>query len=97
MLKNVETATDVRFYEIFELLLRGVSPELIEEKTKINKWFLYQLKNMFCKVKTKWNGKRKIVIKLGKKTCFRAIDVIGKEQIQNTKYDYSTNNAEWKY
>ena len=97
LLKNVETATDVRFYEIFELLLRGVNPELIEEKTKIHKWFLYQLKNMFYKVKTKWNGKRKIVIKLGKKTCFRAIDGSGKEQIQNTKYVYSTNYAGWKY
>ena len=97
LLKNVETATDVRFYEIFELLLRGVSPELIEEKTKINKWFLYQLKNMFYKVKTKLNGKRKIVIKLGKKTCFRAIDGSGKEQIQNTKYVYSTNYSGWKY
>ena len=97
LLKNVETATDIRFYEIFELLLRGVSPELIEEKTKINKWFLYQLKNMFYKVKTKWNGKRKIIIKLGKKTCFRAIDGSGKEQIRNTKYVYSTNYAGWKY
>ena len=97
LLKNIETATDIRFYEIFELLLRGVSPELIEEKTKINKWFLYQLKNMFYKVKTKWNGKRKIVIKLGKKTCFRAIDGSGKEQIQNTKYVYSTNYSGWKY
>lgn len=97
LLKNVETATDIRFYEIFELLLRGVSPELIEEKTKIHKWFLYQLKNMFYKVKTKWNGKRKIIIKLGKKTCFRAIDGSGKEQIQNTKYVYSTNYAGWKY
>jgi hypothetical protein len=55
LLKNVEVATDVRFYEIFELLLRGVNPELIEEKTKIHQWFLYQLKNMFFKVKTKRN------------------------------------------
>lgn len=97
LLKSIETATDIRFYEIFELLLRGVSPELIEEKTKINKWFLYQLKNIFYKVKTKRNGKRKIVIKLGKKTCFRAIDGSGKEQIQNTKYVYSTNYTGWRY
>lgn len=97
LMKNIEVATDVRFYEIFELLLRGVSPELIEEKTKIHKWFLYQLQHMFYKIKIKINGKRKIVIKLGKKTCFRAIDGSGKERIQNTKYVYSTNYSGWKY
>ena len=97
LLKSVKNATENRFYEIFELLLRGIAPELIEEKTKINKWFLHQLKNMFYKVKTKWNGKRKIVIKLGKKTCFRAIDGSGKEQITNTKYVYSTNYSGGKY
>ena len=97
LLKNIETATDVRFYEIFELLLRGVSSELIAEKTKIHKWFLYQLQHMFYKVKTKWNGKRKIVIKLGKKPCFRAIDGSGEEHIAKTKYVYSTNYSGKKY
>ncbi len=98
LLESIKTATDKRFYEIFELLLRNVSPEIISNNTKINIFFLYCLKNIFDKVKVKRNGIRKIVIKVGrKKTCFRAIDGSGNENIINTKYVYSTNYSGKKY
>ena len=44
--KYVENGTDDRIFALGELLRRGCEPELLNEVTKIDKFFLYKLKNI---------------------------------------------------
>lgn len=44
--KELEQPTDMRIFVITEALLKDYSPEKIFQHTKIDKWFLYKLKNI---------------------------------------------------
>jgi carbamoyl-phosphate synthase large subunit len=44
--KQLENVDDERAFCVFEALLRGITPEKINEITKIDNWFLYKLKNL---------------------------------------------------
>ncbi|MDR2567952.1 MAG: carbamoyl-phosphate synthase large subunit [Mycoplasmataceae bacterium] len=46
LLKNIATATDIRLLEIMELLARNTSAEKISNVTKINLFFINQLKKL---------------------------------------------------
>ena len=44
--KRLEHVTDRRLFTVFEAILSGMSPERIHQITKIDKWFLYKIKNL---------------------------------------------------
>jgi carbamoyl-phosphate synthase large subunit len=46
ILKQLENVDDERAFCVFEALVRGITPEKINEITKIDNWFLYKLKNL---------------------------------------------------
>jgi carbamoyl-phosphate synthase large subunit len=46
IIKGLEKVDDERAFCVFEALLRGITPEKINEITKIDLWFLYKLKNL---------------------------------------------------
>jgi carbamoyl-phosphate synthase large subunit len=46
--KELEEPTDMRIFVIAEALEKGISVDRINELTKIDKWFLYKLKNIIC-------------------------------------------------
>ncbi|MDR0992023.1 MAG: carbamoyl-phosphate synthase large subunit [Ruminococcus sp.] len=46
IIKLLENVDDERAFVVFEALLRGTTPEKINEITKIDNWFLYKLKNL---------------------------------------------------
>ena len=43
---RIENCNDERLFVIYEAMKRGVSPEYVNEKTKIDKWFLYKILNI---------------------------------------------------
>lgn len=45
--KELRTPTDMRIFVIAEALHKGVSIDKIHQLTKIDKWFLYKLKNIY--------------------------------------------------
>ncbi len=47
---------DLRLFMVYEAIYRGVSPEEINEITKIDNWFLYKLKNLSDMQKTLESG-----------------------------------------
>jgi carbamoyl-phosphate synthase large subunit len=46
--KELAEPTDMRIFVISEALEKGISVDRINELTKIDKWFLYKLKNIIC-------------------------------------------------
>ncbi|MDR0958236.1 MAG: carbamoyl-phosphate synthase large subunit [Clostridiales bacterium] len=44
--KNLDFVSDERVFVLYEAISRGFSVDLIFEKTKVDRWFLYKLKNI---------------------------------------------------
>ncbi|WP_458862207.1 carbamoyl-phosphate synthase large subunit [Acidaminobacterium chupaoyuni] len=44
--EKISVCDDERLFVVYEALLRGISPEMIHDITKIDLWFLYKLKNI---------------------------------------------------
>ncbi len=45
--KELSEPTDMRIFVIAEALEKGITVERIHELTKIDKWFLYKLRNIY--------------------------------------------------
>ncbi len=66
LLEELARPTDQRIFYIHEALRRGYSPERIYQLTKIDRWFLYKLKNLL-------QIERSLVRQSGKNTISRSL------------------------
>lgn len=109
ILQHLETASDLRFYQIIELLKRGVSPEEISIRSKIDIFFIQAIKTMNDKQALFESGEYEF-INLDKNIYFsssikkgealtkekESIVVLGSGPIrigQGMEFDYSTVQA----
>ncbi len=77
----LQAATDQRLFVVYEAIKRGVSIEEICNITKIDRWFLYKLKNL--------TGYKKPKMPL----VYKMVDTCGGEFAAQTPYFYSIENG----
>ena len=86
ILQKVHICDDERLFVVFEALKRGITPQQINDITKIDKWFLYELLNLINYEKELSEKTLDDALYLkGKKLGYpdKVIERISKQKIQN--------------
>ncbi|MEA2313398.1 MAG: carbamoyl-phosphate synthase large subunit [Solirubrobacteraceae bacterium] len=79
LLESLYTPSPARFETVLELLARGSSVEQVHERTKIERWFLDELRLLALDPQATFEGER----------CFRSVDTCAAEFPARTPYYYS--------
>jgi carbamoyl-phosphate synthase large subunit len=77
----LDTVTDQRLFVVYEAILRGIDIDEIYQSTKIDRWFLYKLKNIASGELPK------------KPLSYKMVDTCGGEFAAQTPYFYSIYNS----
>ena len=81
ILKLLDTVTDERLFVVYEAVKRGMTIDDIFNITKIDRWFLYGLKNIICQEPSKTPF------------VYKMVDTCGGEFEAQTPYFYSIQNG----
>jgi carbamoyl-phosphate synthase large subunit len=79
LLERVRTPGPARFETLLELLARGVAVEEVHERTRIDRWFLQELRSLALDPSEPFSGER----------SFRSVDTCAAEFPARTPYYYS--------
>jgi carbamoyl-phosphate synthase large subunit len=79
LLESLETPAAERYETVLELLRRGTSVEAVHERTRIDRWFLDELRQLATEPEAPFAGER----------SFRSVDTCAAEFPARTPYYYS--------
>ncbi|MCL1988072.1 MAG: carbamoyl-phosphate synthase large subunit [Firmicutes bacterium] len=86
----LNTVTDQRIFVLYEAIKRGLTIDELNEITKVDRWFLNGLKNIYDKSQNPTN----VGLSKAQNLKYKMVDTCGGEFEARTPYFYSVTNAE---